>query len=440
MRPVKEMPRATGGSVPPTAPRQARGASSRRLSLGGAAAGALLLLGAARALGADYSVTPSVTLSEEYTDNVFDSNQGKKSDFITRARPGLSASYQAPLWDWDLNYAYDYRYYAKGSQKDDWSQNCVMTGLVKPVDQTLFLAVSDTYQRVSLDVTRDTSKETLFQNQSDQNVGTVSPYLVLRPAKTVMVKAGYRYINTWYKDPRAISQQSHGGFLDTSYELTPRFFATAGYSITREESETAGSNLTRQEAYLGPRYEYAEKSFIFARGGAIITRYSAQPDSIVNSFWDAGLTHSFDTATLNLKSSVAYAVDPLGVATLDTSYAGSLAKIFQRGTLTLQGSYNEFSSGITEQLNTKRYSAGLAGSYDLSEDWHGRLGLSFDHYDYPLTGITTRKYTADGALNYQFAKQASIGVNYVYVKYASANPAGDNREVSRGIVEVSKTF
>ena len=440
MRPVKKLSSQTAGPLPRKTPRQARSASGRRLSLGGVAAGTLLLLGAAQALGADFSIRPMITLSEEYTDNVFDSNQGKKSDFITRARPGVSAGYKAPFWDWDLDYAYDYRYYAKGSQKDDWSQNCNMTGLLKLVDEKLFLAVSDVYQRVSLDVTRDTSQETLFQNQSDQNVGTVSPYFVLHPTKTIMVKAGYRYVNTWYKDSQAISQQSHGGFLDTSYELTPRFFLTAGYNITREESETAGNNLTRQEAYLGPRYEYAEKSFVYARGGAIITKYGALTDSVVNSFWDAGLTHSFDSATLNLNSSVAYAQDPLGVATLVTTYSGSLAKTYQRGTLTLQGAYNEFSSGITEQLNTKLYSAGLAGGYDLREDWHGKLGLSFDHYDYVLTAITTRKYTVDGALSYKFAKEASIGLNYVYVKYASANPAGDNREVNRAIVEVSKSF
>ena len=407
--------------------------------LAAAVATLLLFSGAGRALGAEFTLKPTITLSEEYTDNVLDTNSPKKTDFITQAQPGILFSYQAPFWDWNLNYAYDYRHYAKGSQADDYTQNANLQGLLKLVDEKLFLEVSDTYQRVSLDVARDTTNESLFQNQSDQNVGTVSPYLVLRPTGAIMVKTGYRYVNTWYKDSLAVSKQSHTGFLDTSYEMTPRFFATAGYSYTKELSETPGNGLTTQQAYIGPRYEYADKSFLFAQGGAIITRYSTGPQT-VQPYWNTGLTHTFDTAVANLLSSLAYTEDPTGAATLTTTYGANLTKNFQRGTLTLMGSYTEFSLATSHQTQTKRYSTGFTSTYDLTQDLHGMLGLTFDRYQDVLLDTVTRKYSVDSSLTYGIAKQTSIGLTYHYTNYSSEEVVNDNREINRIIFNVNQSF
>ena len=399
----------------------------------------LILSGAEQAKCAEFSLKPTITLSEEYTDNVLDTNSPKKTDFITQAQPGILFSYQAPFWDWNLSYAYDYRHYAKGSQADDYTQNANLQGLLKLVDEKLFLDVSDTYQRVSLNVARDTSNETLFQNQSDQNVGTLSPYLVLHPTGTLMVKTGYRYVNTWYKDSLAVSKQSHTGFLDTTYEMTPRFFATAGYSYTKELSETAGNGLTYQQAYLGPRYEYADKSFIFAQGGAIMTRYSTGPQT-PKPYWNAGLTHTSGTVVANLISSLAYTEDPTGAATLTTTYGADLSKNFQQGTLTVLGSYTEFSLATSHQTNTKRYSTGFRSTYDLTQDLHGTLGLTFDRYQDVILDTVTREYSVDASLTYALAKATGIGITYHYVNYSSAEVAIDNREINRIIFNVNQSF
>ena len=94
------------------------------------------------------------------------------------------------------------------------ANNINANGLVKIIDEKLFLQLSDVYTQVSLDVTRDTTNDSLNGNQTDQNIGTVSPYLVLRPTSNLILKTGYRYINTWYKDPASISKQDHQGFVN----------------------------------------------------------------------------------------------------------------------------------------------------------------------------------------------------------------------------------
>ncbi len=387
---------------------------------------------------ADFSIKPSLAVSEEYTDNVFENNLNKRSDYITRAQPGLAFKYNAPLWDWDLSYAFDYRHYARGSRKDDTTHNINGKGLVKLIDEVLFLELSDNYKRVSLDVTRDTTSESLYSNQSDQNIGIVSPYLVLHPTTRLTLKTGYRYINTWYKSSEAISKQDHIGFINSSYELTPKFFLTTDYTFTREIPE---NNLSfyRHEAYIGPRYEYAEKSFIYAQGGFITTDYD-NGMYLFNPSWNAGITHTFDKITANLSTGMKYSDDPLGGSTLETSYAASLAKSFNRGTVTLQGSYTEFSDAISDKLKTKRYSGGINSSYELVQDLRGTLGFTYENYRDLLVDGTTNKYYVNCGLNYSFGKDLSAGLTYKYINYSSAEIATDNYRVNRVILEVKKVF
>jgi hypothetical protein len=350
----------------------------------------------------------------------------------------VAMKYTAPLWDWDLGYAFDYRYYARNSRKDDTTHSINGRGLVKIIDEKLFLELSDTYKRVSLDVTRDTTNESLFANQSDLNVGIVSPYLVLHPTARLTLKSGYRYINTWYKDPQAVSRQDHVGFINSSYELSPTFFLTGDYTFTRE-IPVKNSSFYRHEASIGPRYEYAEKSFIYARGGFIASDYD-NGTHLLNPSWNAGLTHTFDTVTTNVSTGTRYSDDPLGVSTLETTYSASLAKNLQRGSLTLQGSYTEFSDAIAGRLKNKRYSGGFTGAFELTQDLRGTLGLLYENYRELLINGTTDRYFVDCGLNYSFGKELTAGLSYKYIEYSSARIAADNKQVNRVMLEVKKVF
>lgn len=398
----------------------------------------LLLAGTLQAMGADFSIKPSLELSQEYTDNVFESNLNKRADYITRAQPGMVLKYNAPLWDWDLGYAFDYRYYARGSRKDDTTHNINAKGLVKLIDEKLFLELSDVYKRVSLDVTRDNTNESLFVNQSDQNIGTFSPYLVLRPSDRLTLKTGYRYVNTWYKESQAVSKQDHIGFINSSYELSAKFFLTGDYTFTREIPDK-NSSFYRHEAYIGPRYEYADKSFIYAQGGFIASDYD-NGTHFLNPSWNAGITHTFDTVTANISTGTKYSDDPLGTSTLESFYSASLTKNFQRGSLSLQGSYTEFSDANADKLFNKRYSGGFSSAYELTQDLKGTLALTYENYRDILLNGTTSKYFVDCGMNYSFGKELTTGLSYKYIDYSSATIATDNKQVNRVILEVKKVF
>jgi len=402
---------------------------------------ALLLICAMQASGADYIIKPKITVSEEYTDNVFD-DLTNRTDFITRTQPGLLLKYSAPLWDWNLDYSYDYRYYARGSRTQDTTQNINGSGLVKIIDEKLFLELSDLYNRVSLNLARDTTNESLSVQQTDKNVGIVSPYLVLHPSNRLMVKSGYRYINTWYKDPSAVSKQDHVGFLNSSYELTPTFSLTGDYNFTRE-IPVINSSFYRQEAYLGPRFEYADKSFVFAKGGIISTDYD-NGTYVLDPSWSAGLTHFFGTTTANLSAGTSYSDDPQGNSTFQTIYSVSLAKTLQRGSLTLQGSYAKFETDVIvvslNKQNNRTYSGSVVAVYDLMQSLSANLGFTYQNYHDLLLDGTTDRYFVDCGLKYDFGKELTAGLSYKYSDYSSGEIASDNRRINRLSVEVKKVF
>jgi len=404
-------------------------------------AAALLLMCAAQVFGAEFTVKPKITVSEEYTDNVFD-DRSNRTDYITRTQPGLLLKYSAPLWDWNLDYAYDYRYYARGSRTQDTTQDINGSGLIKIIDEKLFLEVSDVYRRVALNIARDTTNESLSVQQTDQNVGSVSPYLVLHPVTQLTLKAGYRYLNTWYKDPSAVSKQDHVGFVNSSYELSPTLSLTGDYSFTRE-LPVKNVAFYRQEAYLGPRFEYADKSFLFAKGGVISTDYD-NGNYVINPSWSAGLTHVLGTITLNLSAGTSYSDDPLGGSILQTTYGGSLVKTLPRGSVTVLGSYSKLStefSGVNDvRQSNNTWSGSLSGIYELMQDLRGNLGLNYQNYHDLVFGSRTNRYFVDSGLNYDFGKELTAGIYYKYSDYSSAELVADNRRINRVIFEVKKVF
>ncbi len=392
---------------------------------------------AAVAQGAEFEVHPSLAVSEEFTDNVFETKTDRISDYITRMLPGVALSYRAPSLTGNIDYVFDYRHYARGNRSDETTHTVSAKGHLTAVENFMFLDVSDEYQRVSLDVTRDVTKESLFLNQSDRNVATVSPYLTFRPVERVMVKTGYRFVDTRYFDSPGIDKTDHVATLDMAYELSKRFSLTAGYTFIRETADI--DNFNQHQALGGLRYEYADKSFVFAQGGYSWTGYDSgqRLNSIV---WNAGITHAFDTVTGTVTTGVRYDEDPLRNIMKESFAGGTIEKRFIRGSINFSSQYSEFVLTKTDTLQTRKYAATAGCQYEFTADLSGRLAFTAEKYEQPLVSSHTRRYQVDSGLSYLLARQLTASLSYIYVDYYSPGIAADNKHVNRAMVEIKKVF
>jgi len=382
----------------------------------------------------EFSFHPSLAVREEYTDNVYEQNDPRRSDFITRLMPGLALKYYAPLWDWDLAYTFDYRIYARNSRNDESIHDLAAKGHIKIIDEFFFLDLSDSYKRVSLDVSRDYTQESLFVNQSDSNIATASPYLVFHPGTRTTITSGYRYTNIWYRDPSAIDKREHSGFINASYEYSSKVNFNADYTYTHQNSVMP---YNRHSPSAGARYEYADKCFIFAQGGYTWVDYRDAPD-FNKPFWNAGITHAFDSFTLTATAGVQYPEDPLRGFTRVTDYSLALNKIYERGNVGLSVYYSKYDGESVDR--TKKYGVGITGKYDITEKLSSSLAANVERYDFrDPSGHTRRIYVAPG-VSYALPWETTISLFYTFVDYDSASRVEDNYSVNRVALEVRKQF
>ena len=387
---------------------------------------------------ADMEFKPFLTVSEEYTDNVYELPDAKRHDLITRLQPGATFRYKAPLWNWDIAYNLDYRNYARSSRDDETTHNADLKGNIFLLDNFLYLDVSDTYQRVTLDVRRDAATESsLFLNQTDQNIATVSPWLLWRPTAKSTLKTGYRYTDTRYWG-EGIEKQEQRGYAELVHEITSKLNLTAGYVFTRLTSTPTRYN--KHDVSAGFKYEYADKSFLFGTVGNSWQQFD-HDGTVDYLFWDAGLIYTAGGAVATLETKVQTTEDPLAVSTKETSYSARLDKTLQRGTLGVSASYTEYVNTQTDVLDGTKLALSGSGSYEVLQSLTVNLGVSAERFSRTTPADLPYRFTGSGGLSYAFKNELTLGLNYSYVTelYDLDTTAGAN-EINRVILEVKKVF
>ncbi|MEF9427222.1 MAG: outer membrane beta-barrel protein [Candidatus Mariimomonas ferrooxydans] len=87
------------------------------------------------AFGVEFKIEPSLTLGEEYNDNIFLQKDNEVDDYITRVRPSFTLHYKAPMWEWDVDYIFDYRYYSKGAREADTTHDLDVIGRIEIIKE-----------------------------------------------------------------------------------------------------------------------------------------------------------------------------------------------------------------------------------------------------------------------------------------------------------------
>lgn len=394
---------------------------------------------------ADKLLTPSIAVGEEYTDNVFVTSDNRAADFITRVLPGIAIKYGAPFWDWDIGYNLDYRYYARNSRNEDYTHRLAAKGALRLIENFLYLDVSDTYRRVSLDVNRDVTTDSLFVNQSDQNILAVSPYVMFSPRPNLTVKSGYQFTKATYTGSAAVDMEEHRGFLLTTHELTPRSTVATNF-IFAHHVTSQDVSYNRFTPSLGLRFEYADKSFISLEGGYSWFAYGGG-NSFNSPYWNAGLTHTFDFMTASVNAGVAYNTDPVRSSTEERKVVARLDKALHRGAVGLSMSYTDVMNNETDALLSRKYGIGGSGKYELAEKVVTNLDLVAERIrQYDSAGLTAStgypyRFLIGAGVSYAMANDLSAALNYNRTTYRfSAGSAAGSTDVNRVIVEVRKVF
>ncbi len=398
--------------------------------------------------GAEFHLVPTLAVSEIYTDNLYNDNEGEVTEFITRFLPTVALEYEAPRIVADLAYSFDYRLYARGERDNESTHIIAASALATLVKNLAFLEVKDSYEQVSLDSTRDFAEESLFDRQSDRNVFSASPYLKFGPYRRFSLETGYRFTDVRYERDTGTDKQSHAFFADSDYELTERTRFTSGYSYTIENTEE--DDYTSNKAWGGLRHQYMENSFIYGNLGYVWIDFD-RADGEDNFYWDLGITHDFGTLTGSARVAVDYQEDPEGTILRREYYDLTLIWYFQRGSALLSLDYSDYLDAATDEVDTRRYGGDFSVQYELAPRLSGSAGFSwkeFEERDKVEAGpgvfidndTDTRRLITSVSLAYLLGRDFTATLGYYFIDSHSPQEEDDRYESNRIILEVRKTF
>lgn len=387
---------------------------------------------------ANLTVLPSLTVSEEYNDNVFLTRYNKLDDYITRAIPVFSIDYKAPLWNWHLDLAYDYRYYAKGTKTGDSTYGINLLNHTELIRNFFFLDVSDMYSRTSLSTSRDFTQQSLFVNQTDQNTFTVNPYFMIKSESRFTPILGYKYVNTWYKESSAISTVDNIGYAEMITDLSSKMTFTTGARYTQDVNKV--QNYDRADVYAGPRYRYTEDSYVYGLIGESFFIFQFQNGTTKHLIWDAGITHHYSTMTVEFHTKSDYIRDPETILRREDSYVASLTKVTPRTSLGVSAGLYEYRDAQTNHLQNTNYILTGTLNHALSPTLKLLLSESIERLDDNVLDTTTALWLSGVSLEHQLTEHLTLTLDYRYTNSYSHDNYVDNYVNNRFIVGLTERF
>lgn len=376
-------------------------------------------------------------VSEEYNDNIFLAPVSREYGYITRVSPAVHFAYKAALWDWDVAYAYDYRYFTRVHPSHEDTHTVGFTNLTRIVEDFFFLALRDNYTRVSLDVTRDFAAQSLFVNQTDQNIGSVNPYFVLRPGARTTVNTGYIYQNTWYKDPSAIKKVDHIGYAEMVHELTSKLSTTIGVRYTLDRNVV--QDYSKKDAYAGMNYQYIEGASLYGTIGNIWL-HSEEAGRDTQLYWTAGFNHKFPKSSFLFETGLMYIEDPQRVLRRQDRYVATIKRELERTVYTVTGSLMEYRNAQTKHLENTSYSAGGGITHQLTTNSKILLDLTYQRLEDNVFNTYTELYLSGARYEYLLAEKLTLALMYRYTNSYSPDIFSNEYYNNRYVIEVKKVF
>ncbi|HYE90107.1 MAG TPA: outer membrane beta-barrel protein, partial [Terriglobales bacterium] len=176
------------------------------------------------------TVTPTISVTGEWNDNVFQNNANKVSDFILGITPGISVAIESPIYRLIGSYSFTSEFYADQDQLNEaFAQHNLRLDASYRVTPLLTLFLSDAFTVANNSNLVAVENVSTGRTQSTSN--TLSPGLAyqLSPRDTLRLRG------TWttqsYDTPGALGSDTYAleGFWDHAY--TSRLTVSGGYQF-----------------------------------------------------------------------------------------------------------------------------------------------------------------------------------------------------------------
>ncbi|KAF0221854.1 MAG: hypothetical protein FD174_185 [Geobacteraceae bacterium] len=374
---------------------------------------------------AEISLTPSISVREEYNDNIFLTPSNEQEDFITNITPSVNLSYKTDLISLFLDYGFTYRYYANNTNLNETSlnrkQRAKIDTKLSPIKDIFFIRILDEYQRVPIDQRRQVSFDNEIVNLTDSNNFLVNPYIEYPLSGSLKANVGYSYQNLWYNSKQGDDAENHTLKAVLSKAFSPKLNASLSYSYLFHRPQKT-EVYDKQDVSLGIGYQVTPKLSLSGSVGESRFKYLLREEqsSIV---WQAQASYLLTD-----------------IFTLSVGYSESFADSVNQGTYknkTINGSINyngQMPTILSLFRNTAEYNsvnredrslgATLATSIPVTAALTPRLTGTYTHFDFLPDNDKVNRYSMGFALDYAL-KITTLTAGYTFNLNDSTNNIDD---------------
>ncbi|NOQ51767.1 MAG: TIGR03016 family PEP-CTERM system-associated outer membrane protein [Desulfuromonadaceae bacterium] len=364
---------------------------------------------------AKIKIHPSITLQEEYTDNLYLTDKDEEEDWITTVEPGISLNYDGSLVDLTIGYSLRYQFYKNNSDDNQTSFEGIQRA---DVTTTLFrgnpftVGVSGTISRETLDERENNTDENELVNKSTVYQLSVTPRYRLQLGESFSLVFGYSYDRTDYVDPLGNDSEDHTGRLSLVKQLSTNTEISANYSYTVHQSED-DEEYDEQRYTLGLNQQLGPRTRISLEGGYSTVEFDTGLDDETTN-WLVDLSYRL-TAPLTL--SLVYTQDFSVTATeglTKTRDAGFVVAYAKESLTASVELFWKFSDYVRQLREDESYGSRFSLSVPLSRALTSNFNAEYEKAQYDdVTVEEVDRYSVGASVDYEFRRfLTSLGYRY----------------------------
>jgi hypothetical protein len=315
------------------------------------------------------TLTPSISISEEFNDNIFSDNQNRQWDFITSFSPALTLYVNRPEYRLSAGYSFSADLYARESRLNNAfaTQTFVATGLYQ-LTRGLTVTASEafTYDRNSHRLTSQnfsTGSQEFWINHFSPGVSWQ-----MTPLNTLGLTGTWDLLRYAHAGSGADSD-TYGFQANLSHAFTQRFSGIVNYGFTYLNIR-GEENSTTHTPTVGFSYALTQTLSASITGGASITLLGG--DTFVNPAGTVSLVQvfSFGSASLQYNQGISVAGGFGGTNNTKTA-SGTLALTSLLRNLvvafsTVYSNSESVGSANTRSVDVNSVSVNLGATYQIA--------------------------------------------------------------------------
>ena len=272
---------------------------------------AVVLAVSGTAFALDYKADLSLSLFEQYNDNIFLTHTAKTNDYLTEVNPEVSLSTKTEKSDVYLKYSPSFIYYRTQHEQDTTTQQATIRGLFK-LTESLSAGFSDVFLKTKdlvairnlevvgpLGTTQNTEVGPLVTTNNKITINTLNGNFDYRISEQLTLQPSLIYMTCDNSQPGFSDITTYTGAMGASYILSGMTTLKARAEFDIYEYSISG-NVYEEQFTIGVHHKFTPTLSVDASGG--IDRQEIQQLSRNDTFFvgNATITKTFEKGSAYL--------------------------------------------------------------------------------------------------------------------------------------------